>query len=106
MEINEISDLEDLTDQFGEIFPIYFLERNITRKIHKLIFNVPRFVNKHKTIGMLSEQEGESKHAAINAELRPCMYTQSCGTNTFGGGEGRTSFLHEQRFVEAKSSNV
>ena len=70
LEINEISDLEDLTDQFGEIFPIYFPERNITRKIHKLIFNVPRFVNKHKTIGMLSEQEGESKHAAINAELR------------------------------------
>ena len=27
-------------------------------------------MSKHKTIGMLSEQEGESKHAAINAELR------------------------------------
>ena len=24
----------------------------------------------HKTIGLLSEQEGESKHAAVNAELR------------------------------------
>ena len=29
--------------------------------------NVPRFARKHKTIGLLSEQEGESNHAAIKA---------------------------------------
>ena len=29
---------------------------------------------KWKTIGMLSEQEGKSKHAAVNAELRSLVY--------------------------------
>ena len=38
--------------------------------MHEMIFNVPRFVNHWKTIGLLLEQEGESKHAAVNAELR------------------------------------
>ena len=42
----------------------------MTRKIHELIFNIPRFANNWKTIGMLPEQEGESEHAAVNAELR------------------------------------
>ena len=29
--------------------------------------NVPHFIKNFKTIGMLSEQEGESKHASVNA---------------------------------------
>ena len=41
----------------------------MTCKIHELIFNIPRFVNNWKTTGILSEQEGEFKHAAVNAEL-------------------------------------
>ena len=49
----------------------YFPQRNITPNIHELVFNIPLFVQKHKTIGMLSEQEGESKHASINAEIQP-----------------------------------
>ena len=59
-----------LCEKCGEIFPKYFPARNITRKIHKFVFNVPRFVKTYRTIGLLSEQEGESKHAAINAELQ------------------------------------
>ena len=39
-------------------------------KMHEMIFNVPRFVNHWKTTGLLSEQERESKHAAVYAELR------------------------------------
>ena len=58
-------------DKFGQKFPIYFTQRNITPKIHELIFNIPLFVQKHKTIWMLSEQEEESKHASINAEITP-----------------------------------
>ena len=67
---DEIERLEVLTIEFGEKFPIYFPNRNITRKIHEFIFNLVPFVKKFKTIGMLSEQESESKHAAINAALR------------------------------------
>ena len=67
---SECTDLEEKCTHFGDIFPIFFPDRKITRKIHELIFNIPRFVKNWKTIGMLSEQEGESKHAAVNAELR------------------------------------
>ena len=36
-----------------------------------VVILVPSFVRKYRTVGMLSEQEGESKHSAMNAELRP-----------------------------------
>ena len=34
-------------------------------------------MQKYKTIGMLSEQEGESKHASVNAELRSLTCVRS-----------------------------
>ena len=67
----EILKLEEQCVVFGQKFPMYFPERNIIRKMHELIFNIPKFVHKYKTIGMLSEQERKSKHASINAEIRP-----------------------------------
>ena len=76
---DKINSLEILCYEFGTIFPAYLPYRNITRKIRELVFNVPCFVRKHKTIGMLSEQDGESKHAAVNAELCPlCWCSPSC----------------------------
>ena len=68
---HEISTLENLCIDFGKTFPIIFPKRNITHKMHELIFYVPSFVRKYRTVGMLSEQEGGSKHSAVNAELRP-----------------------------------
>ena len=62
----EIYRINVLCTDFGAKFPIYFPNRNIIRKIHELVFTVPNF----HTLGLLSEQEGESKHAAINAQLR------------------------------------
>ena len=73
----EIERLGGLCNDFGKKFPIYFPTRKTTRKIHELIFNVPRFVTKYRTIGMLSEQEGESKHASVNAELRSIANVRS-----------------------------
>ena len=67
---DEILTLTSLCYEFGAIFPVLFPERNVTRKIHEFVFNVPKFVQKHKTIGLLSEQEGESKHSSVKAELR------------------------------------
>ena len=71
LEKEEILTLTERCDEFGQKFPIYFPQRNITPKIHELVFNIPLFVQKHKTIGMLLEQEAESKHTSINAEVRP-----------------------------------
>ena len=67
---DKISVLEVLTTQFGEKFPLYFPNCNITRKIHKFIYNIVPFAKKYKTIGVLSEGESENKHATINAALR------------------------------------
>ena len=76
LEEDEIDRLIMLCAAFGQEFSVRFLqltskgqEKCLTRKMHKLIFNVPRFVRRWKTICMFSEQEGESKHAAVKAEL-------------------------------------
>ena len=41
--------------------------------MHEYIYTVPRFVMNHKTLGLLSEEEGESLHAALNMEFRNLM---------------------------------
>ena len=38
--------------------------------MHELIFDVPRFAKNHATLGLLSEEEGESLHNSVNQELR------------------------------------
>ena len=38
------------------IFPVYFPDVPLTRKIHELAFDVPRFVKEHKTVGLFSEE--------------------------------------------------
>ena len=72
---SEIVTLEEHCNMFGCLFPKYFPDRSITRKIHELVFNVPKFAKEHNTVGLLSEQEVESKHASVNAELcsLPCV---------------------------------
>ena len=40
----------------------------MTRIIHELALDVSRFVKEHKTVGLFSEEEGESIHHAINLE--------------------------------------
>ena len=67
---NEISILCAKCKKFGQLYSIYFPNAGIQRKVHELIFSVPRFVKQHKTIGLLSEQSGESLHAAVNMEVR------------------------------------
>ena len=65
----EINTVKSLCAGFGN-FTKYFPNENISRKIHELIFDVPRFLVKHKTFGYLSEEEGESVYHSINKQLR------------------------------------
>ena len=66
----EITLVKDACYKFSALFPLYFPEKNITRNIHEFVFSVPRFINIFKTTALLSEEEGESLHAAVNMELR------------------------------------
>ena len=49
----QILDLKSLIFHFGLKFKVYFPNRSITRQVHELIFYIPRFVTKHKTIGIV-----------------------------------------------------
>ena len=41
--------------------------------MHFYSYDVPRFVQKHKTLGLLSEEEGESLYNAFNMENRQLL---------------------------------
>ena len=66
----DINELVSLCTKFGEIYPVYFESFTITLKMHEFIFDVPRFVKTYKTIGLFSEEEGESVHRFMNEHQR------------------------------------
>ena len=66
----EVEMVVNRCDEFGTYYPQYFTEENVFRKVHELVCTVPRFVQNHRTIGLLSEQSAESLHAAVNCEAR------------------------------------
>ena len=59
---HEKARLTSLCYKFGELFPVYFPRVALTRKNHELVFDVPRFVEEHRTVGLFSEEEGDSLH--------------------------------------------
>ena len=65
---DEIRTVKDLCTRLGQ-FTIYFPKESVTRKMHELIFDVPRFLAKRKTLGYLSEEEGKSLHFSANKQL-------------------------------------
>jgi len=50
---------------FGNWFCESFPNETVPPKLHILIFHVPQFVTKHKSLGMFSEQGCESKHQQV-----------------------------------------
>ena len=66
---DEIRTVKDLSTGLGK-FTRYYPKETVTRKIHKLIFDVPRFLAKHKTLGYQSEEEDENLHCSVNKQLR------------------------------------
>ena len=75
---DEIETVTKFAERFCAVYPVHF-DKNIKPKMHFLSFDIPRFLKTHKTIGLLSEEEGESLHAAINMENRvlACMKQDS-----------------------------
>ena len=67
----EIENLTEFCHTFGRVYPEYFPEVPcLTRKMHSLIFDVPRFANKHKSVGLYAEEGGESLHKIIKQQRR------------------------------------
>ena len=65
----EVAELRQQCTRFWELYPLLLPDRNITRQVHDLIFNVPQFAEYWGTIGLMREQEGHAKHASINSEM-------------------------------------
>ena len=74
----EINTVNSLCMGLGS-FTKYFPNEDISRKIHELIFDVPRFLTKHKTLGHLSKEEGQTKDQSINKQLRQYQSVQDKG---------------------------
>ena len=54
--------------KFDELFHVYFPRVDLTIIIHELAFDIPQFVEEHRSVGFLSEKEGESLHHELNLE--------------------------------------
>ena len=76
---NEIGEVIQSCQQFCKLYPVLFEDKNIIPKMHFYSFDVPRFVKKHKTLGLLSEEEGESLHAAFNMENHQLVSVRESG---------------------------
>ena len=76
-------DIESLTascKKFGEIYPEYFPEPPcLTRKMHELICHLPEFALKHRTVGLFSEEDGESVHRFVNVVNRQFASVRKTG---------------------------
>ena len=67
----ELTNLKRHCLKFGEIYPQHFPESPcLIRKMHALTFHVPSFAEDHGTIGLFSEEEGETIHKIVNEKLR------------------------------------
>ena len=57
-----------LCESFGEFYPVFFPENNLTRKMHSLSYVFPRFIREQNICyKMLKlEQEGERLHHVLN----------------------------------------
>ena len=68
MSEEQVKDIKEECEKWGEIWPHYFTNRSITPKGHWLIFVLPKFIEKNRTFHMYyrCEQACEKIHALLN----------------------------------------
>jgi hypothetical protein len=59
---------------YGNWFPVHFPKQRITPKMHIMIYHMTQHAHTHRSIGMFSEQGGESLHAVFNKLNRQFVY--------------------------------
>ena len=98
----EINTVNSLCMGLGS-FTKYFPNEDISRKMHELIFDVPRFLTKHKTLGHLSKEEGQTKDQSINKQLGQYQSVQDKGEKLWLAitNEELLSFA-DRRFADVK----
>ena len=67
---SEIMRVRHLATELGRYYPTSYPTRTITPKLHTLIYHIPEFVERHRTVGLLSEHCIEATHAEFNRHDR------------------------------------
>jgi len=67
---DEILRVRQLANKIGRHYPTSYPTRTITPKLHTLIYHIPEFAEKYRTIGLLSEHCIEATHAEFNRHDR------------------------------------
>uniref|UniRef100_A0A1I7UUX3 SET domain-containing protein n=2 Tax=Caenorhabditis tropicalis TaxID=1561998 RepID=A0A1I7UUX3_9PELO len=67
---SEIDDIEEIVKEFGRNMKIAFPKKNLTPKLHLILYHVVPHLRKHHSWGRTSEQSIEHLHAQFNALKR------------------------------------
>ena len=59
---SQVADLQTKAHEFGNWYPVKFPDQTITPKMHIMIYHMPELAQLYHTVGMFSEQAGESIH--------------------------------------------
>ena len=81
----EINTVVFLCEEFCKRYPVLFPDKNLKPKMHFYSFDVPNFVKTHESLGLLSEEEGESLQSAFNMENRQLYSVKNGGNRMFLG---------------------
>ena len=76
LNVHEKARLTSLCYKFGEMFPVYFSTKALTRKIHELASDFPGFADEHGAVGLVSEEEVESLDHEINLKFDQWSYVR------------------------------
>jgi hypothetical protein len=94
--------------EFGNWYPVNFPNQRITPKMHIMIYHMPELAQIYHTVGMFSEQAGESIHPVFNKLHRQYVYMGS-DVNCLDACMKRCIRSHDPRvrpFVRARSIKV
>jgi hypothetical protein len=74
---HEVAALQRKAYEYGNWYPVNFPDQTITPKMHVMIYHMPELAQLYHTVGMFSEQAGESIHTVFNKLNRQYVYMGS-----------------------------
>lgn len=84
---------------FGNWFPVHFPAQRITPKMHVMIYHMSQFAQRYHTIGMFSEQAGESIHNVFN-KLNRQYAPIACDVQRIKTVMQKCMLMHDPRIVD------
>ena len=82
---DEVKELQEMCSQLGILWHQHFSKSTIRPKLHEIIFNLPRLVQRYQTYGIFFaiEEQGESIHRIFAEKLRNFCHVGNRGVRLF-----------------------